>query len=651
MTINLIDLLDRATIEPAAQDHVAIHSMDCGGEPRTALFQHPDSIVEFPVAPERGARLRTSAGIKRLAWEHCGSPVHFRIGVRRRDTITWIWERALDPRSNPADRGWIEASIALPRASAVLLSTRADASEHCWSGWADPVVEPRRPRRPRRRRPAVPPAPHLLLLTADALRADHVSTRAAHTPNLDTLAARGLSFEHTRTASLCTPASYSTMLSGLHSGRHGFLSEWGSLDPDLAILPRTLARAGYATVFAPSELQTSRPEQGFAPAFERTLPALGNPSQDGAITARAILEALSTGDGRPTFVWGQFFDCHPPRRLPDERVARYYEGDPRDPQRRWEPERVAAIRGSESVLYIDAALPHLHAGRPEHHLTVRLRDTARALLGEIPDGPDTAQHLQAMGLDDDALPGWLLEQVALLARGEVPSALVTWLEDLRPRLAVVEAEVLAWLEGVVDYRWPLAQVHAGAEHFDAHVGALLAGLDELGLSEHTTVVVTSPHGENFGEGGHHFTHHQPWEVTLRVPLIMRGAGESLPRGTAGGVMELLDLAPTLLELLGAPAPGGLDGTSRLADIRARRDLPPRTSFALLPDLAGAVAMRDDRKLVHRLSEIPRERKDENLWLDPVNGDAPCDPDRELEAELMEWITSNDLPNLVKSAYL
>lgn len=89
----------------------------------------------------------------------------------------------------------------------------------------------------------------------------------------------------------------------------------------------------------------------------------------------------------------------------------------------------------------------------------------------------------------------------------------------------------------------------------------LDALEAHGAADDTIVVVTADHGEGFGEHfwtGHGFDLH---DEALLVPLLLRAPG-LIP---AGRVVEeqvgLVDLAPTLLELLDLPAPGDVQGRS------------------------------------------------------------------------------------------
>lgn len=110
---------------------------------------------------------------------------------------------------------------------------------------------------------------------------------------------------------------------------------------------------------------------------------------------------------------------------------------------------------------------------------------------------------------------------------------------------------------------------------DDQVGAFLAALQRLGLAERTIVVFTSDHGEEFGEhggAGHGRTLHR--EV-LQVPLIVSAPG-LLRAARVTAAASLLDVAPTILDLLGLAADPQHRGTSLVAAARgtaARVDRP------------------------------------------------------------------------------
>ena len=131
---------------------------------------------------------------------------------------------------------------------------------------------------------------------------------------------------------------------------------------------------------------------------------------------------------------------------------------------------------------------------------------------------------------------------------------------------------------------------------DPAVGRLLDAWDAR--PEPDVVAVTSDHGEAFGEHGEVSHSLFVYDVTLRVPLLLRGAG--VPRGRRETrAASLVDLAATLLALAGAPA--ALPGTSLLAGGERplyAETLTPRLDFGW-SDLRS---IRDGR---HKLIRAPR----------------------------------------------
>jgi arylsulfatase A-like enzyme len=101
---------------------------------------------------------------------------------------------------------------------------------------------------------------------------------------------------------------------------------------------------------------------------------------------------------------------------------------------------------------------------------------------------------------------------------------------------------------------------------DQYVGQILDTLDKSGQAKDTAVVIFSDHGEAFGEhrfgGERMFFHGQTlYNELLRVPLMIRVPGIA-PRAVDGNVM-LLDLGPTLCDLVKAPRPPSFLGRSLL----------------------------------------------------------------------------------------
>ena len=99
---------------------------------------------------------------------------------------------------------------------------------------------------------------------------------------------------------------------------------------------------------------------------------------------------------------------------------------------------------------------------------------------------------------------------------------------------------------------------AGIRQLDDLLGSLFADLESSGLADRTLVVVTSDHGEEFLEHGDVLHGRTQYEEVLRVPLLFAGPG--VPAGVrVSETASLVDVAPSVLALLGQGVPEDLDG--------------------------------------------------------------------------------------------
>lgn len=103
----------------------------------------------------------------------------------------------------------------------------------------------------------------------------------------------------------------------------------------------------------------------------------------------------------------------------------------------------------------------------------------------------------------------------------------------------------------------------GVKRADTMVGTILDDLTELGVIDDTAILVSSDHGENFGELGVYADHHTADEYTHRLPGILVWPGLE---GATGGRVDTgnhyqLDLVASILELAGAEVPDHWDGES------------------------------------------------------------------------------------------
>lgn len=146
------------------------------------------------------------------------------------------------------------------------------------------------------------------------------------------------------------------------------------------------------------------------------------------------------------------------------------------------------------------------------------------------------------------------------------------------RIAIDPARRYSWLANVRDIDYPVKQYAAGITHLDDHLGTVFERLRETGRFDDSIVVVVADHGEHLTEHDVYFTHRLPYAEVLHVPLLIR-----LPGAIEGGrrvpdPVSLVDVLPTLMELVGEPLETPVDGLSLVPAMRGEA-LPDRLLFA------------------------------------------------------------------------
>ncbi len=174
---------------------------------------------------------------------------------------------------------------------------------------------------------------------------------------------------------------------------------------------------------------------------------------------------------------------------------------------------------------------------------------------------------------------------------QVIDATLRWLEADDPR------PFFAWVhffdphdpyEPPNFYTEGLASMYDGELAFvDAQLARLMTVIEARGELSELVVVLTSDHGESLGEHGEATHGVFLYDATMRVPLIVRAPGRVEAGAVLPGPVGLVDLAPTLLELIGLAAVPGHEGRSFLPRPDARPFAPapvlleseyPRRSF-------------------------------------------------------------------------
>ena len=210
-------------------------------------------------------------------------------------------------------------------------------------------------------------------------------------------------------------------------------------------------------------------------------------------------------------------------------------------------------------------------------------------------------------------------------RLDIPSPII----PQSPRSGVEEPESA----GGRDARTLQAAYYAMIKLIDDQVGRMMATLEESGQRENTVVLFTSDHGETLGDHGLIMKGCRFYEGLVRVPLIFSCPGRIQQGLRSSALVELLDKAPTLLELAGEPVPERMQGRS-LVDIICGRVNPDHHRDFVRSEYYDALDMTDgthatmfrDRqyKLVvyhgHECGELYDLEADpdefDNLWCQP-----------------------------------
>jgi arylsulfatase A-like enzyme len=417
--------------------------------------------------------------------------------------------------------------------------------------------------------------PNILVVVLDCVRAASfpgTGGGAGSFPVLEALRPECTVFTHASTVAPWTLPSHASLFTGRYPWEHGVLGE-GRLqyESSLPTVAGALRDAGYATL---------------------------------ALSANGLLHPLFASAGsyetfRCAEWWEKTFRWIRPESLDRATGSRPRSGRNAlaivtrgTPNRGVRTPYLSFLRGEGPGGSIPDAI---HQARPEEAALGRRTETlawatldASNRLARVLLNPDDPRPLPVAPWIEPTLEAWLREQPAerpvhcfvnfldahekylsdaALVRGllawwrfvQIPQNARLWLEgEWSP-----SPEELALLRGLYD---------AALERLSRRVAELIEVFRRAGRWENTLLIVTSDHGQAFGEHGELFHERSPFEPLLHVPLWVRW-----PRGTGvAGVRSdrvgLVDIAPTVLEAAGVTDAFRTSGTS-LGDPAGLRETP------------------------------------------------------------------------------
>jgi arylsulfatase A-like enzyme/Flp pilus assembly protein TadD len=189
---------------------------------------------------------------------------------------------------------------------------------------------------------------------------------------------------------------------------------------------------------------------------------------------------------------------------------------------------------------------------------------------------------------------------------------------------------------------------ADVTYMDVQIGRVLQALDDLRLRDRTVVAVIGDHGEAFGEHREFQHGYFTYQTTLAVPFLLV-CPKALPEGhVVEDFVRTIDLAPTVLELLGVAPPAGYMGRSLLPVIAGEAGEAP-AAYAESIEAAEQFGLAPLRAIMvesHKYIHAPRPEV-YTLASDPAEAtnlaETKADLAAELRAELRQLLASAPPP--------
>lgn len=402
---------------------------------------------------------------------------------------------------------------------------------------------------------------NIIFLVLDTVRADHLSSygyRRETSPTLDSLADNGIQYMSAFSNSIWTPTSHATMFTGRLPSQTGVYGGESKLPESETTLPEAVNRLGYNTFLASAGIFI-RAENGYdrgvnvyhsgddyrpRPTPELLLKLI----RDRPIRKQFVADLTTTSAKNTTLKIAALKEFISDTSTPffaflNTKAAHHPYCPPRPYHEEYVPEHQRTSYEILSFLYRKAGDPH---------------------------GGDSIE-----GVNEDRIND-LDTQYPITANIFEPS---------ENEMDVIQG----WYDGAIRY-------------IDDKISELIAHLKKEKVYENTTLIITSDHGELFGEHGLEKHYYRVYDQLLHVPLIIHPADGT--ESTIDNIVSLVDLYPTILELAGADNPG--------VDLEWANSLVP---FAERPEheyLVAETGHKSDRPITKHYPEFDDSEYDKAL---------------------------------------
>ena len=360
---------------------------------------------------------------------------------------------------------------------------------------------------------------NILFIVTDDQRFDTIhalGNEQISTPNLDRLMARGTAFTQAHIPSGICGAVWMPSRAMMHTGRTPFHLEGQgeNIPPEQITLGETLKNAGYETIGL-GKWHNGCP--GYARSFTQGAKVFFGGMWDHWNVPTCRYDPSGAYDNVVNFVVDFFHSNHTIQQHCDE----------------FNPGK------HSSEMLTDAAIEMLRKNAGEQ------RPFFEYVAYLAPHDPRTMpEKFRSMYRPED-IP--------------LPPNFRETIETNYPLMRHRDEQLAAYPRDPDEIRRNIAEYYGMISHLDHEIGRLLDALHESGEEDNTIIVFTGDNGLALGQHGW-MGKEDCYEHSIRVPLIFAGPG--IPKNRRlDAYVYLLDIYPTLCELLGVPVPGSVDGKS------------------------------------------------------------------------------------------
>lgn len=430
---------------------------------------------------------------------------------------------------------------------------------------------------------------NVIFISLDTLRADHLSTYGYErntSPNIDNFASKSILFENAISNATWTTPAHISLFTSLYTLSHKIFGSEDVLSDDIITLPESLKPYGYTTAAFTGGAFAMSPKSGLGRGFDsyEQLDYTNVPVEE---VKKSSIHYLD--ESNPVFEWLK--NNH------DKKFFLFFHTFSVH-------EPYVAIKNYSTMF--------------DSEYDGAILDSEEELLDIV---WDTYQRQYREKIRDDSGQE---EMFVSFVREIIGSTIDT--SDPRDR-----QHLMAGYDGKIFQT-------------DEFIGFFLKRLEELELFDNTIIVLLSDHGEEFWDHGKTVHGQQLYEETIHVPLIIYN-----PRARGGARVtqqaQLIDVMPTVLDMLEINPPYGIQGKSLLPAIKgtAEEDFNKYVfSVQYLGDVGTSVRTNEWKLIfkidgsheLYNLISDPRERK--NLI------DERQDVFLELREKLFEWGKEMDI---------